>query len=131
MSINEYGDFTCPRPFQHTPDVVHRIITSGQPVAERARKLAGKKRKRGNSNHDHVHNSPVQESIRESDAYAAQTIWRLAAIWRLSQAERTDSTRRLLSTADLRPIPTATQKIRFHDAGPAESFPSDSYDKLG
>lgn len=44
--VNKYKNITHPRQHQsaqHTPDVVHRIITSGQPVAERSRKLAGKK----------------------------------------------------------------------------------------
>lgn len=44
--LNKYKDVTTPRQHQtdqKTPDVVHRIITEGQPVAERARKLAGKK----------------------------------------------------------------------------------------
>lgn len=44
--MNAYSDITIPRQHQSaqpTPNVVHRIITTGQPVAERARKLAGKK----------------------------------------------------------------------------------------
>lgn len=44
--IDAFVDVTSPRqhqPSPHTPNVVHRIITTGQPVAERARKLADKK----------------------------------------------------------------------------------------
>lgn len=44
--ISSFQDITCAKlheTSQHTPDVVHRIITSGQPVAERARRLAGQK----------------------------------------------------------------------------------------
>lgn len=44
--VNAYKDVTTPRQHhsaQHSPNVVHRIITTGQPCADRARKLAGKK----------------------------------------------------------------------------------------
>lgn len=44
--MTEYKDVTIPKQpqtSQHTPNVVHRIITTGQPTAERKRKLAGKK----------------------------------------------------------------------------------------